>query len=133
MVRRSLHDALAPEKIAFIESGPNTGNESGRSEPERARKTTTIDIETSKSANADHGQAKPKSARRSSRGHLQPEATEILDEVLVPVTIRLPRRISQALRRAYLEQKLKNAKPDTLQEIGEEAMTNWLNKNGYLD
>jgi hypothetical protein len=52
---------------------------------------------------------------------------------LVPVTIRLHHRTSQLLKRAYLEQKLKHAKPDTLQEIGEEAIADWLFRAGYLD
>jgi hypothetical protein len=34
-------------------------------------------------------------------------------------------------KRAYLEQKLRHAKPDTLQEIGEEAFAQWLTKNDY--
>ncbi|BBO34268.1 hypothetical protein PLANPX_3880 [Lacipirellula parvula] len=53
--------------------------------------------------------------------------------MLVPVTIRLPRRTAQALRRAHLEQRLKDAKPDTQQEIAEEALADWLAKYGYLD
>ena len=77
---------------------------------------------------------KQKAARRSSRGRqsqASPEASEILDQVLVPVTIRLQHRTAQALKRAYLEQKLRHAKPDTLQEIGEEAFAQWLTKNDY--
>jgi hypothetical protein len=56
-----------------------------------------------------------------------------LDQVLVPVTIRLPHRTAQALKRAHLEQKLKYLKPDTLQGIGGEALADWLTKAGYLD
>jgi hypothetical protein len=52
---------------------------------------------------------------------------------LVPVPLRLQHRTAQALRRAYLEQKLKHAKPDTLQDIGEDAIADWLTKSGYLD
>lgn len=49
------------------------------------------------------------------------------------MTIRLPHRTAQVLPRAYLEQRLKHAKPDTLQEIVEEAIGDWLGQQGFLD
>jgi len=61
-----------------------------------------------------------------------PEASDLLDQVLVPVTVRLPHRMAQALRRAHLEQRLKHAKPDTQQEIVEEALGDWLLRQGFL-
>ena len=57
----------------------------------------------------------------------------MLDQVLVPVTIRLPHRTAQALRRAYLEQRLKHAKPDTQQEIVAEALGDWLRGHEFLE
>ena len=35
--------------------------------------------------------------------------------------------------RAYLEQKLQREKPDTQQEIVEEALGNWLSRRGFLE
>jgi hypothetical protein len=40
--------------------------------------------------------------------------------------------MAQALRRAHLEQRLKHAKPDTQQEIVEEALGDWLSKHEFL-
>jgi hypothetical protein len=53
--------------------------------------------------------------------------------MLVPVTLRLQHRTAQALKRAALEQKLKHMKPNQVQEIGEEAITHWLEKHAYLE
>jgi hypothetical protein len=41
--------------------------------------------------------------------------------------------MAQALKRAYLEQRLKHAKPDTQQEIVEEALGEWLSQQGFLE
>jgi hypothetical protein len=45
--------------------------------------------------------------------------------------MRLQHRTAQALRRASLEQRLA-AKPDTQQEIAEQALADWLTKQGFL-
>lgn len=129
--RRSLGDALemTPAKLAFIKGQGAEGEKqvAAKVEARQDAAEKTIDLEAPKAQNQ-------KAARRSSRGRQSqdsPEASEILDQVLVPVTIRLPHRTAQALKRAYLEQKLRHAKPDTLQEIGEEAFAQWLTKNDY--
>jgi hypothetical protein len=66
-------------------------------------------------------------------GDMQPDhhAVSVLDEMLVPVTTKLRRRTVQALRRAYLEQKLRDLKPATQQEIVEQAVSEWLKRNGF--
>jgi hypothetical protein len=46
--------------------------------------------------------------------------------------MRLQHRTAQALRRASLEQRLARAKPDTQQEIAEQALADWLTKQGFL-
>jgi len=46
----------------------------------------------------------------------------------VPLTTRLPHRLVQSLRRICLEQKLKHAKPDSIQEVVETALEDWLSK-----
>jgi hypothetical protein len=62
-----------------------------------------------------------------------PSETPFIDQLLVPLTTRLQPRTANALRRAYLEQKLKHARPSTQQEIIEAAVQEWLRKSGYLD
>jgi hypothetical protein len=52
--------------------------------------------------------------------------------VLVPLTTRLQSATSNALRRAYLEQKLASKRPDTQQEIVESALQEWLRRQGFL-
>lgn len=76
----------------------------------------------------------PRAARRSARrmSSEAPGVSEILDQLLVPITIRVQHRTAHALRRAHLEQRLNHAKPDTQQEIVEDALSDWLNKRGYL-
>lgn len=129
--RRTLGDAMTPEKIAFIKDSPGKPGKTSQAEKPQAP-AKTIEL----SERATTGEPDAGSSRRRSRGRTRealPEASEILDQVLVPITMRLQHRTAQALKRAYLEQKLKHAKPDTLQEIGEEALVDWLLKAGYID
>ncbi|WP_428305388.1 hypothetical protein [Lacipirellula sp.] len=125
---------MTPEKRAFI---------SGQSKPPGVSMTPvsakdaseqTIDVQPSnKKVEADKDSS-PRPQRRNRRStHDTPSSSQVLDQMLVPVTIRLPRRTAQSLRRAHLEQRLKDAKPDTQQEIAEEALVDWLAKYGYLD
>jgi hypothetical protein len=51
----------------------------------------------------------------------------------MPLTTRLQPRTANALRRAYLEQKLARREPATQQEIVEAALQAWLTLNGFLD
>ena len=55
------------------------------------------------------------------------------DDYLVAITTRLQARTADALRRAYLEQKLSRCEPATQQEIIELAVQQWLRKNSFLD
>ena len=133
--RRSLGDAInmTPEKVAFIQGqgakavSQATINKTGAThEPEKI-----IDLPVQEvPANAEE-LAPPRSSRKRQTTQA-PEPSEVLDQVLVPVTFRLQHKTSQALKRAYLEQKLKHGKPDTIQEIGEEAIKDWLVHAGYL-
>lgn len=133
--RRSIGAAMemTPEKLAFIKGETN---QTLPSQPSSSRKAEEEIADLIASANGSETVKDPairpqRKNRRSS--HEMPRASEVLDQVLVPVTIRLPRRTAQALRRAYLEQRLKSAKPDTQQEIAEEALVEWLGRFGYLD
>ena len=129
---------MTPEKLAFIKGQPEKESKGSKSEAAAtpAGPENVIEIERPKDEGEAPKSARPKVSRRSSRGSSRqgiPEPSELLDQVLVPVTIRLPRRTAQALARAYLEQRLKHAKPDTQQEIADEALTDWLVREGYLD
>ncbi len=123
---------MTPEKLAFI----GGQSETATLPPEMpTAKTEERSIEVAISKEADSSRESPaRASRRSGRRIHQetPGASEVLDQVLVPVTIRLPHRMAQSLRRAYLEQRLKHAKPDTQQEIVEEALGDWLSRQGFL-
>jgi len=54
-------------------------------------------------------------------------------KVMISVTTRFEQRTADALRRAHLEQKLKNIEPGTQQEIIEIAVQAWLRHHDYLD
>jgi hypothetical protein len=125
---------LTPEKVAFIRGS------TAKAEKTPSRTATTEDAEKTVEfegpvADAATENAKPQRRRSRARASTpeQPQANEILDQILVPVTFRLQHRTAQALKRAALEQKLKHLRPDKLQEIGEEAITEWLEKSGYLE
>jgi hypothetical protein len=49
-----------------------------------------------------------------------------------PLTTRIRSDFGAALKRASLERQLSGTKPNTLQDILEEALEPWLRKNGYL-
>ena len=73
----------------------------------------------------------PPSGRREPENRSSPDrSSELLDDILVPLTTKLRRRTVQALRRAYLEQKLEGRTPATQQEIIEEAIECWLERRG---
>ena len=54
-------------------------------------------------------------------------------QTLVPLTTRISEQTADALRRAYLQQKLNRRLPDTQQEIIEAAICQWLGDHGFLD
>jgi hypothetical protein len=125
--RKTVGDAMTPEQVAFIRGDKETKAPEIAGGP-KASKT----IELTRPKVEESAESTPKRRSRARNRDAQPETSEILDQVLVPITLRLQHRTAQALKRAYLEQKLKHAKPDTLQEIGEEALSDWLEKEGYI-
>jgi hypothetical protein len=134
--RRSLGDAmtLTPEKVAFIHGSPAKSEKTPPSAKAREDVEKTIELEEPAKVEAAES-TRPQRRRSRGRGSSQeqPQANEILDQILVPVTIRLQHRTAQALKRVHLEQRLSHAKPDTQQEIVEEAIQEWLGKRGFLD
>lgn len=129
---------MTPEKLAFIKGQTVKDSKVSAVESPAAKVTVEKTIELELSTPEDEASKEPRSkpGRRSTRGRSsqgKPEASELLDQVLVPVTIRLPRRIAQALRRACLEQQLRHAIPHTQQDIVDEALTQWLSTHEFLD
>jgi hypothetical protein len=127
---------LTPAKLAFIKGEETKHSPPAAVEVPLAKLAVEkiIEPDKQKAETQEPKDFRPRSSRRTIRrsGSDAPEAREVLDQVLVPVTVRLPHRMAQALRRAYLEQRLKHAKPDTQQEIVEEALGDWLSRQGFL-
>jgi hypothetical protein len=127
---------MTPAKMAFIKGEEAKTKSSVELAADKPVAEKTIDVAIAPDAVPDEPakDERPRVSRRTGKGRSeQHSANEVLDQVLVPVTIRLPHRIAQALRRAHLEQRLRHAKPDTQQEIAEEALGDWLNRRGFLD
>lgn len=129
--RRSIGNAITmtPEKLAFIQGS------TAREKPAETRPVPEEPKIDPPPAAIDAEELKTRSGRRQSRGRSGrvPDAGEVLNQMLVPITIRLQHRVAQALRRAHLEQRLNNLKPDTQQEIVDEALITLLTKWGYLE
>jgi hypothetical protein len=114
---------ITPEKLAFIHGTPSTAS-----------------LQSNESSFLEVAPPSTVTQKRTTRPRQQPEPQAIVEEgapsllgtVLVPLTTRLLPNTADALRRAYLEQKLKGRKPATQQEIVEAAVQGWLRKEGYL-
>lgn len=121
--RRTLGDALSitPDKLAFIH-----GDESSQSE--RSQKATSKTVDVSLSAEAGEVRSGRQKRRTKEREFVVPNANELLGEVLVPLTTRIPHRLIQSIRRLCLERQLSHAKPDSIQKIIEAALEDWLAK-----
>ena len=125
---------LSPDKLAFIRG---TDTQASKVEPEKteAREPQKIIDLGEEKAEPTVESSRPQRKRSRGRPAVQdePEANEILDRMLVPVTIRLQNRTAQALKRASLERELQRMRPHKVQDIAEEAIADWLVKSGYLD
>ena len=139
---RSLSNALlSPEKMAFIK-----GHD--------ANQADTVDVPAPIQSNAvivpvvelatensplppDVQPTKKPSVKRSQPNHDERinhnTITPANEDYLVAITTRLQARTADALRRAYLEQKLNRCEPATQQEIIELAVQQWLRKNSFLE
>lgn len=135
VTRRSIAQAAAlPKELeAFVESGiPHVDVSSESSN------------ETTNESRLELPSARPSSGRRrhsrqprvhphlASNVESVPKSESLLDEMLVPITTKLRRKTVQTLRRVYLEQKLRSARPATQQDIIQEAVEYWLKRNGHL-
>lgn len=144
--RRSLNEALSisPEKMAFIHEGKTAAETAAvtPSAPQPAVSRLAIS-EESPTEPQDSPPARPEKIlpvggrRRRGRGREEqiPAGDPLLRgmaNLLVPLTTRLQPTTAAALKRAGLEQKLRGASPDTVQEIVEIAVADWLEDHDYL-
>lgn len=128
--RRSLSSAMeiTPEKLAFIQGTPvapaahSVKPETvSNPEPTPKREKRLTSSNRNSSARVPTANSVPEQEERS-----------LIEGVLVPLTTRLQPKTADALRRAYLEQKLQRRRPATQQEIVEAALQGWLRKEGFL-
>jgi len=128
--RRSVADALelTPQKVAFITKG--TG-------PAEAITVQPGEIANPQSAElrrpCEDPEIRPDSPVQRKRAPEAAPPAALLPHLLVPLNTRLQPETAHALRRAYLEQKLRGQRAATQQKIVEEALQGWLKRHGLLD
>jgi hypothetical protein len=128
--RRSIGEALAtlpPDARGFIQ---------GNAKPARSTRRSGLEVEVVPEVEQADDRREP-DRRPTRRTRVRTSATprarvEVPGSWKVPITTKLHYATIQALRRAYLEQKLNHAMPDTQQEIVEFAVQEWLKKHGFL-
>lgn len=120
---------LTPEKLAFIHGGTE--------QPVAPEKVEEGTLEQPALQHRSRGTVQPH-RRNSGKGTgtvtepAHATSLNMIPPLLVPLTTRLQPRTANALRRAYLEQKLKGHTPATQQEIVETALEDWLRRHEYL-
>lgn len=138
--RRTLGVALemTPEKRAFIQGGVT---EAPKNQPaakptvEEEAPPDTVGDDDLEAPVAPTRPARRARSRRQVRAPL-PQADRALlglENLWIPLTTRLQPATAAALKRAGLEQKLRGQSPNTVQEIAEEAIQEWLRNCGYLE
>lgn len=114
--------SLPPEAVALIKEGtPKPQTQSAVLTP------TAVSVKPI-SAVAPKPAAQAQPAPRSKAPKEEPLDTG----ALVTMTFRLPASMPQALLRASADRKMKKLRPYAQQHIVAEALTTWLQKNGYL-
>ena len=135
--------SLPPEAIALIKEGsPKPRVETPviaaapKEEPEK-----TIDLALARDKRAEAAEAEAiakapvpqegvKAARPKAVREKEPDL--VSGQSYTPMSFRLPPEIPQGLLRASSDRKIKKIRPFTQQEIVAEALSQWLEKNGYL-
>ena len=133
--RLTLNHALdsSADKLAIIRHGSayaTSGNVTADPVINRSR-PAELPAHSGQIESAASNQAQPE-AVGSAAPRSEIVRPSLLGEVLVPLTTRIRPETANALRRAYLEQKLAHRTPATQQEIIEAALTTWLQQNGFL-
>jgi hypothetical protein len=122
---------ITPETLAFIQGTMH------QSEPAQTVLEPTPGTEADEPKKRDSLERRQHSRtvrRQKERIEAVPQRPDpsILQGLLVPLTTRLQPETADALRRAYLEQKLARKNPATQQEIVEAALRDWLKGHAYL-
>lgn len=110
--RRSLDDALTPEEQAFVESGKP------QSTPKRKQPVTK----------RDNPAMMPSVAIKEPPPAISPEPAA----VSFALNTRIAAHLSNALLRAATDRKLQRLSSSTQRDIVEEALADWLRRNGYI-
>ena len=136
---RSLSNALlSPEKMAFIKGhDANQADTSADVHTPLQSNAVVVPVVELSAETADVQPKKKPSAKQSQSTDNAPINRNAIapanEDYLVAITTRLQARTAEALRRAYLEQKLNRLEPATQQEIIELALQEWLRKNSFFE
>jgi hypothetical protein len=123
-IRRTMSEAMKPptvppEALAIIEQGS----------PKPQTQNPTVSVDSVKA------QAAPTPRPSAEMERLAKAKTEKGREgesvAVVTMTFRVPATIPTSLLKASSERKMKKLRPFTQQDIVAEALTAWLQKNGY--
>ncbi len=127
--RKSIGEAMkmTPEKLAFIQGEGNSHKPTSVKERPSTEVEQVVEIDP-----VTQRVNRPKVAKRRDRMS-ELDAADVLDQLMVPMTMRLQHRTAQALKRASLELRLRRAEVASLQEIADEALSQWLTKHGFLE
>jgi hypothetical protein len=127
---------ITPEKLAFIQGTkpPENGPVAKGPEPSQILSSRPEADEANERGSSRRHQHSKSARRQTERIEAASHTADpsILQGLLVPLTTRLQPETADALRRAYLEQKLARKNPATQQEIIEAALQAWLKVHAYL-
>jgi hypothetical protein len=114
--RRSLGDALTPDEQEFLDRG--TAKPAARKRPPKKQKETSP-MKTSAAFKESPPSVSPRPAPRPTQADYA-------------LNTRITSDISDGLLRATTERKLRRLEGSNIRDIVEEAMADWLKRNGYL-
>lgn len=133
--RRTLNHALeiTADKLAFIRHGSATAASANVASAAEADLDGRAEVPIKpEPTGSPVSHLEPAMAMEITEFRNEPSRPSLLGEVLVPLTTRIRPETANALRRAYLEQKLAHRTPATQQEIIEAALTTWLQQYKFL-
>jgi hypothetical protein len=113
--RRSMTNALSPEKVAFLRGEPE---EDSPRPPERSTPQQSAPQRTT--------------PQRTTVEKVQRPSLPPVSRGRVTVTVRLEPDVAEALSQASAERKMKRLEPYTQQDIIGDALMQWLRDAGFL-
>jgi hypothetical protein len=120
--RRSLDDALSKDELAFYATGE-------KSLPSSTTPAPSVPAAPSAAA----AQIPERSLEASSQDdHALAAPTRAVPLAFVGLNTRVSPATKRALKKAAMERELDLVEPFTLQDIVDEAVADWLRKEGYL-